>query len=170
MTKEELNWFSSSFWLECVVGTTCPSHDHRVLLILDSYKPHKATEVLNNLEERGTDVSYIPGGCTPLVQPMDVSVNKPFKCYIKEQWTQWMAAADTRDKISRGNLKAPTRQDVISWVSTAWDLIQPEILERSFLRCGIANALDGSEDEEFSTWLKEAQTLYGARTLRMKLT
>ena len=31
-------------------------------------------------------------------------------------------------------------------------------MERSFLRCGIANALDGSEDEEFSTWLKEAQT------------
>ena len=80
MTKEELNWFSS-FWFECVVGTTCPSHDHCVL-ILDSYKPHKATEVLNNL---GTDVSYIPGGCTPLVQPMDVSVNKPFKDYIKEQ-------------------------------------------------------------------------------------
>ena len=34
-------------------------------------------------------------------------------------------------------------------------------MERSFLRCGIANALDGSEDKEFSTWLKEAQTLYG---------
>ena len=64
MTKEELNWFSSSFWLEYVVGTTCLSHDHHVLLILDSYKPHKATEVLNNLEEGGTDVSYIPGGCT----------------------------------------------------------------------------------------------------------
>ena len=169
--------------MECVVGTTCPSHDHRALLILDSYKPHKATEVLNNL-----DVSYIPGGCTPLVQPMDVSVNKPFKGYIKEQWTQWMAAADTRDKTPRGNLKALTRQDVISLVATAWNLIQPDIVERSFLRCGIAislviiawnliqpdiversflrcgiaNALDGSEDEEFSTWLKEAQTLYGA--------
>ena len=99
--------------MECVVGTTCPSHDHRVL-ILDSYKPHKATKVLNNLEERGTDVSYIPGGYTPLVQLMDILVNKPFKGYIKEQWTQWMAAADTRDKNPRGNLKAPTWQDVIS--------------------------------------------------------
>ena len=78
-----------------------------------------------------------------------------------------MAAVDTRNKTPRGNLKAPTRQDVISWVSTAWDLIQPEIVERSFLRC---DALDGSEDEEFSTWLKEAQTFTEMRTLRMKLT
>ena len=123
------------------------SHDHCALLILDSYKLHKATEALKK------EVSYIPGGCTSLVQLMDISVNKPFKGYIKEQWTQYMAADDTRDKTPRRNL---TWQDIIFWVCTAWNLIQPEIAERSFLRCGIANALDRSEDREFSTWLKEA--------------
>ena len=45
-----------------------------------------------------------------------------------------------------GNLKQPTRQDVINWVSKAWTSITVESITKSFLSCGISNALDGSED------------------------
>ena len=46
-----------------------------------------------------------------------------------------------------GNLKQPTRQDIMNWVSKAWYSIKQETLVRSFLVCGISNALDGSEDD-----------------------
>ena len=45
-------------------------------------------------------------------------------------------------------LKIPSRQNVIDWTSTAWDSIDVDIIIRSFLRCGISNAVDGSEDDE----------------------
>ena len=36
-----------------------------------------------------------------------------------------------------GNLKQPTRQDAINWVSYVWDSITPDILIRSFKEWGI---------------------------------
>ena len=35
---------------------------------------------------------------------------------------------------------------MINWVSVAWESIDPEIIVKSFLRCGISNSVDGSED------------------------
>ena len=54
---------------------------------------------------------------------------------------------EDRAKMKMGNLKQPIRQDAINWVSKAWDSIKKETL---FLVCGIANALDGSEDDKAS--------------------
>ncbi len=45
-----------------------------------------------------------------------------------------------RAKTKQGNLKQPTRQDVIDWASRAWKEIEPELLICSFLVCGISNA------------------------------
>ena len=52
-----------------------------------------------------------------------------------------------RAKTKKGNLKQPSRQDAINWVSKAWESIKLETLTHSFLVCGISNALDGSQDD-----------------------
>ena len=61
------------------------------------------------------DIVLIPAGCTPLVQPMDVSVNRPFKVLMREQWVTWFSTHTLHTK--HGNLKQPTRQHVMNWVS-----------------------------------------------------
>ena len=50
-------------------------------------------------------------------------------------------------KTKMGNLKQPTRQDAIDWVSKAWESIKLDTIIHSFLVCGISNALDDSEDD-----------------------
>ena len=45
-------------------------------------------------------------------------------------------------------MKIPSRQSVIDGTSTARDSIDADIIIRSFLRCGISNAVDGSEVDE----------------------
>ena len=35
---------------------------------------------------------------------------------------------------------------MINWVSVAWESIDPEIMVRSLLKCGISNSVDGSKD------------------------
>ncbi len=39
------------------------------------------------------------------------------------------------------------RQDVINWISRAWEAVTNEVIIRSFKATGITNNLDGSEDE-----------------------
>ena len=86
----------------------------------------------------------IPGGCTSVAQPMDKCINRPFKQRVREHWQEWMRQG--RPMTPSGNLKQPTRQYVIDWVSQAWSSIKKDTLVHSFLVCGISNALDGSQD------------------------
>ena len=87
----------------------------------------------------------LSGGCTSLAQPMDVSINKPFKDKMRELWMEWRRSGSTC-RTRMGNLKQPTRQDSINWVSAAWEAVAEDIVAYSFLSCGISNSLDGSED------------------------
>ena len=129
----------------------------RRLLIVDSYKPHKSEDSVKVANERcNADVLIIPGGCTSIVQPMDKCINKPFKESMRGSWQTWMR--QDRALTKAGNLKQPTRQDAINWVSAAWDSIKQDTIIRSFLVCGISNALDGSEDDLASSDISDVDT------------
>ena len=41
----------------------------------------------------------------------------------------------------------PPRQNIIDWVSQAWESVSTETITKSFLVCGIPNAVNGSEDK-----------------------
>lgn len=48
-------------------------------LILDLATSHMTTNIINILKTGNNDVTFIPPGLTRFLQPLDVSVNKPFK-------------------------------------------------------------------------------------------
>ena len=60
------------------------------LLVRDSFRPHMSDNVKMKLKQLKTDAVVIPGGLTPIIQPLDVSVNKPFKDSVKGQWITWV--------------------------------------------------------------------------------
>ena len=60
-----------------------------------------------------------------------------------------------RALTTQRNLKQPTRQDVINWVSQAWRSIKSELLSHAFLVSGISNSLDGSQDDLVSDKLPQ---------------
>jgi hypothetical protein len=53
------------------------------LLALDLFSGHKTDYVLDIIKAHDITVSIIPAGCTGLVQPLDISVNRPFKDILK---------------------------------------------------------------------------------------
>ena len=53
--------------------------DQSTILAMDLFAAHPTEEVLDTLRAHDLTVSVIPGGCTGLVQPLDVSINCPFK-------------------------------------------------------------------------------------------
>ena len=37
----------------------------------------------------------------------------------------------------------------MQWIKNAWDLVTPDIVRKSFKKCGISNAMDGTKDNLF---------------------
>ena len=138
-------------WIRRILGRA----DGRRLLVLDSYPAHRTRyqEVREALLELNVDMVYIPGGCTALAQPVDVSIAKPFKDAVRDTWVTWMR--EDHPLTAAGNLRQPTRQDVLSWVGRAWHSIRPDIIVTDFRRCAISNAMDGSEDDQTLQWFPE---------------
>ena len=46
-----------------------------------------------------------------------------------------------------GNIQKPDITLFAAWVDEAWKSIPEEVIKHSFLKCGISNAMDGSEDD-----------------------
>ncbi len=78
------------------------------LLVLDSYQCHMMASVVQRIQELGVEVKHIPGGCTPLCQPVNVGFNKPFKDCMRRQWSSRMMTKG----IIHGTTSQPVRLDV----------------------------------------------------------
>ena len=76
--------------------------DVRRLLILDQARIHTTQQTKDCLAEVDTDIVFIPGGCTSILQPADVSWNKPFKSAMRSEWKVWRRQDQ---RTPAGNLK-----------------------------------------------------------------
>ena len=76
---------------------------------------------------------------------MDVSANRPFKAKMQEQWMEQFR--QHQEITKQRNRKQLTRQDVINWVSRAWQNVAEEVISQSFTLCGITAEIDGSEND-----------------------
>ena len=59
---------------------------------------------------------------------------------------QWMAKG-IHEFTATGRQKKASEELICSWISQAWNDIPAEMITASFLKCGITNNLDGSEDD-----------------------
>ena len=57
---------------------------NRALVCLDTFLAYLTKQVRDEFAKNGTKLLAIPGGCTSVLQPLDVSLNKPFKSYIRQ--------------------------------------------------------------------------------------
>ena len=104
-------------WVRTCWKPACQGPMH---LILDVHKAQKTDSVQALLQECSTDTTYIPGGCTSLIQPLDVSFNKPFKNAVERLATQHMQ--DNLDAYVKGELNASARRILFTkWVGQAWE-------------------------------------------------
>jgi hypothetical protein len=66
---------------------TATAPDHVIpVLILNMYLCHMMALVVKMIQELGVEVQHIPGGCTSLCQPVEISFNKLFKDCMQRQW------------------------------------------------------------------------------------
>lgn len=126
------------------------------MLVLDSYRGHLTADVKRSLSDGKTDLVVIPGGLTSILQPLDVVLNKPFKGRVRELYSEWMLGDNP--KTPAGRLRRPPLATVCGWVSSAWKSLPEEMVRKSFRKCCISNALDGTEDDALWDIASEKQT------------
>ena len=117
------------------------------LLVWDTFSGHMTEDVAEELQKKNITVATIPGGCTSKIQPLDVSLNKPFKSNCRSQWVAFMQQQVAQQEPGE-RLKPASKQQVVDWVVQSNNLLDSRkgIVRKSFLVCGIANALDGSQN------------------------
>lgn len=100
------------------------------LLFLDSYRCHMMHSVVDAIQSLGVEVEIIPGGCTSLVQPVDVGVNKPFKNRLREYWEGWMIEnVDEEQTIT----VSPSREIVAGWCAAAYKSLPEGMVRNAWL-------------------------------------
>jgi hypothetical protein len=130
-------------------------------LLLDKYKCHYQGSVANAIEDLGVEWDIIPGGCTGLVQPIDVGIGKPWKYRMRNRVEEWTMTRTT-DRVK----PKETRLLIAEWAAEAWERLPNDIVynswrhhpfsyfpdepsrETSFLDDGIAYSDEDEDDDE----------------------
>lgn len=116
------------------------------LLVFDQFRAHLTEKTKRVASDLRTQLAVIPGGLTGQLQPLDVSINKPFKALMREEWSRWIQKAGG-NLTPTGRVKKPTITEVSNWVLNSWYGVRQKVIVKSFKKCGISNAMDGTEDD-----------------------
>ena len=63
--------------------------EHPGLVIFDRFKGQCTEKILSLLYDNNIRLAIVPGNCTDRLQPLDVSVNKSVKEYLRRQFQEW---------------------------------------------------------------------------------
>ena len=144
-----INWINN-VWQCCSGGLL----NRKSLLVWDMFKSHLCENVKATIKRINTDIVVISSGLTSILQPLDVCLNKPFKDGLRKCWNEWMVSGD-HTFTAAGNMRAASLTTVCEWVVKSWDNISIELVQKSFKKCGISNAMDGAEDDLL--WLDDKE-------------
>ena len=77
--------------------------EQTALAIFDCFKGQVTNNVIDMLEEHNIQSVIVPGGCTDRLQPLDLSVNRSAKAFLRSQFQEWYSQQisnqlDTQDK------------------------------------------------------------------------
>ena len=63
--------------------------DEPALVIMDNFKGQVTPNINSLLEENNIHVVLLPANTTDRLQPMDISVNKPAKDFLRKKFQNW---------------------------------------------------------------------------------
>src|SRR3989337_1811564 len=134
MNEEEMIWWIENIWTKRSRRGSNP----KSFLVIDSFSGHKTDTVKKRFREKKTDLAVIPGGLTSKLQPLNVSLNKPFKTKIRNLYNHWMSEA-IKEYTPLGKIKRPSYSLVATWVKESWEAMDIDMIRCSFKCCRISN-------------------------------
>ncbi|CAG9334725.1 unnamed protein product [Blepharisma stoltei] len=97
-------------------------------MISDKCTSHTSDIIRELYTEKGIKHISIPSNCTKYIQPLDVSIFRSFKAKLDQLKSEYIES-NLNERTKAGNIKNPTRQNAINWISIAFEDISSEIIE-----------------------------------------
>ena len=115
------------------------------LLTFDNFKAQCTPGILTLLDQNNINVVLVPANCTDRLQPLDLSVNRSVKAFLRNQFQTWYAKEvcsqlQGRTESKHLDLKLSAVKPLIAkWMKSCYDYIKskPDIVQNSFREAGI---------------------------------
>ena len=133
--------------------------DYPALAIFDNFKGQITKDVLHLLENHNVHSVRLPANCTDRLQPMDISVNKAAKDFIRQKFNEWYSEkvaeqlGDNTDVeqqlIEPVNLTGVVLKTVgAKWLVQMHEYLQdnPGLIVNGFRKAGIQEAVDSTNE------------------------
>lgn len=120
------------------------------LLVWDAFRCHTTTQTKSAMKQKKIISAIIPSGCTGKIQVADVVLIRPFKQHIVDLYSEWIADDTQHNRTPSGNLRAPSRRQLVQWVIAAWGQISNDMVREAHKTCGLTTSLEGEEDEKIT--------------------
>ena len=125
------------------------AQDHPALVIFDHFSAQMTDAFFKLLEENHLRRVMIPANCTDRLQPLDISVNKTAKEFLRRQFHDWYAKQicehlEEDTPVVPVDLKLTTVKPVgAKWMMNLYDYLKakPEIIVNGFRGAGIVDFL-----------------------------
>ena len=111
-------------------------HVKKAILVMDSMRAHLTDAVKEAVKGKNSIPTIIPGGTTKFLQPLDISVNRPFKVALRAQWEKWMTSGE-KSFTKTGRMRRATFTQVCEWIISAWRKIAVSTIENGFRKACI---------------------------------
>ena len=128
------------------------SPTYPALAIFDYFKGQCQPSIFELLEENNIFYVLVPANCTDRLQPLDLSVNKPAKDYMKRKFQEWYATIilkQLEDGINEPvDMRLALMKPLVStWAIEMFDFFasRPDIIINGFRAAGIFDTLKPSK-------------------------
>ncbi|RPA89182.1 hypothetical protein L873DRAFT_1849434 [Choiromyces venosus 120613-1] len=120
------------------------------LFAMDLMGSHKTPAILHLLRSHDITPSPIPGGCTSLLQSLDISVNKPFKEMVRDFTDEKIFELESMEEFERWSVgdRRITTTFCVGDAFYKFHQEKAEIIWRVFRKVGLSLPIDGSADSE----------------------
>jgi hypothetical protein len=130
-TAWNCNYIMKKFYVK--LFDTYARYAENSLLLMDNFSAHFSDEVVDEFNNFRIKTLSLAPNTTPVLQPLDVSIMRPFKIQVRKLYRDWvMARAYAMKEAGLPiSLKSPKDEVVVSWILDAWEAIKASIIVES---------------------------------------
>ena len=124
------------------------SNTFPVVVLFDASKGQTTERIYQLLEANNVYTISVPANCADKLQPMDLSINKILKDFMKKECNEWYSSAVYETLDAENPTPADLRMAVMKPLGVQWLLkayrhlmVNKEIIQNGFKAAGIADSL-----------------------------
>lgn len=94
--------------------------DYPALVLFDVFKGQCTDDVLKLVVDNNIEYVIVPANCTDRLQPLDVSVNKPAKEFLRRKFQEWFADQIASKLESNDKSPVDMRLSIMKPLGAGW--------------------------------------------------